>query len=156
MGRWRRSSPVVVDHAGSEGAWRQAASLIRAGDIAVLNKADLPQGSDAAAARVEADEIGAEVLELSLIAEGVEPLRTHLVTRVIRDASGADFPAVTRQRHRVLLQAARGHLARAIASLCRPELAAEDTRLPPRARASHGRIGAEDVLDQNLCELLYR
>jgi tRNA modification GTPase len=67
-----------------------------------------------------------------------------------RDLSGADFPAVTRERHRrrlseaaAAVQVARGHLTTA------PELAGDDLR---RAADALGRvtgaIGVEDILGE--------
>jgi len=68
--------------------------------------------------------------------------------RVTGDLAGAEFPAVTRQRHARVLSEALGHLDRATRTLDRPELAAEDLRLAARAlERISGRIGAEDVLD---------
>jgi tRNA modification GTPase len=134
----------VVDRADSGGAWRRAADLVRAGDILVLAKADLAAGADAAAARSR----GMESVEVSLIGADAAPLPTVLGARVARDLAGAEFPAVTRQRHLALLAEARAHLARAVARLAEPELAAEDVRLAARSLARvTGRIGAEDVLD---------
>ena len=50
---WAESADLrlwVVDGAASDGAWRLAADLVRSGDIALINKADLPQGADSPAA----------------------------------------------------------------------------------------------------------
>ena len=135
----------VVDASVSDGVWRLAADLLRAGDIALLNKVDLPAGADADPARSAAP---GQVLDLSLTAGDAAALRSLLTQRVTEDLSGADFPAVTQARHRTHLQAARDHLARARENLEEPELAAEDVRLAARALSRvAGRIGAEDVLD---------
>ncbi|HWA61647.1 MAG TPA: tRNA uridine-5-carboxymethylaminomethyl(34) synthesis GTPase MnmE, partial [Caulobacteraceae bacterium] len=137
----------LVDAAASDGAWRQAADLARLGDLMVLNKADLPAGTDAAAA--QASTPGLERLNLSLLAaDGAAALRARIEARVVADLGGGDFPAVTRLRHRGLLEEARSHLARALETLEAPELAAEDVRLAARSLGRvTGRIGAEDVLD---------
>ncbi|HEX7760416.1 MAG TPA: tRNA uridine-5-carboxymethylaminomethyl(34) synthesis GTPase MnmE, partial [Caulobacteraceae bacterium] len=135
----------VVDAAASDDAWRLAADLLQPGDIALLNKADLPAGADGAPARAAAPGL---VLDLSLTAGDADRLRTLLTDRVVADLSGADFPAVTRARHRVHLETARDHVLRARENLEEPELAAEDVRLAARALSRvAGRIGAEDVLD---------
>lgn len=134
----------LVDASAGDGAWRLAADLFRPGDIALLNKADLPAGADAAAVLSRAP----EARRISVTADGVAHLTAELSTRVVADLSGTDFPAVTRARHRAHLETAREHLLRARANLEEPELAAEDVRLAARALARvAGRIGAEDVLD---------
>ena len=73
-------------------------------------------------------------------------LRDHVAATL----SGADFPAVTRLRHRQILGEARTALGRAIGGFGRPpELVGEDVRLAARAlERLAGRIGSEDVLDQ--------
>jgi tRNA modification GTPase len=140
----------VVDGSAGEGAWAEAADLAQAGDILVLNKADEPEAADSEAARVRATEQGFEALSLSAATEaGLDALVAKLEARVVADLSGADFPSVTRERHRFRLTEAREHLSRALPALSLgPELAAEDFRLAARAlgRVS-GRIDAEDVLD---------
>ncbi len=138
----------VVDQAGSQGAWREAASLTRPGDIALMNKADLPAGSDADAARAAALAGGLTVSALSLVGGPPVALIQALSDRVIADVAGSEFPAVTRARHAALLGEARDHVARALEALETPELAAEDARLAARALMRvAGRIGAEDILD---------
>jgi tRNA modification GTPase len=137
----------VVDHAAGDGAWREAADLVRAGDACLLNKTDLPAGADADPAAVAAAALGLPILRLSLAVDGAEAVRVWLTARVRRDLAGAEFPAATRARHGALLRVARDHLGRALAGLGEPELAAEDARLAARALAQvTGRIGAEDVL----------
>lgn len=140
----------VVDASASEGGWREAVDLVRAGDLLLLNKADLKAGADGIEAEAHARGAGLGVLRLSATTEaGLEILAETLENRVVADLSGADFPSVTRERHRMRLTEARDHLARAMDALSLgPELAAEDFRLAARAlgRVS-GRIDAEDVLD---------
>jgi len=134
----------LVDASASDGGWRLAADLVQPADIALLNKADLPAGEDAAAARA----VAPEAEPISVAGGDVAALLERLVARVSVDLSGAEFPAVTQARHRSLLEAARDHLVRALESLEEPELAAEDVRLAARALGRvAGRIGAEDVLD---------
>ncbi|HEY5105432.1 MAG TPA: tRNA uridine-5-carboxymethylaminomethyl(34) synthesis GTPase MnmE [Caulobacteraceae bacterium] len=139
----------VVDQSASGGPWRQAASLIRAGDICVLSKSDLPTGGDASLARALAKAEGLEALSHSAVSTGRDRLRTTIAQRVAADLSGADFPAVTRARHETHLREARTHLARAIADWASPELAAENVRLAARALSKiAGQIGVEDILGQ--------
>lgn len=140
----------VVDGSAGDRAWSEAAELARWGDLLVLNKADLGAGADGAAAKARAGPLGVEILPVSVATgAGFDALVTRLEQRVVADLSGADFPSVTRERHRLRLSEARQHLARALDALAMgPELAAEDFRLAARAlgRVS-GRIDAEDVLD---------
>jgi tRNA modification GTPase len=135
----------VVDAAASEGRWREGAELARAADLLVLAKSDLPAGADRMAAGGQrcAIEVSAQT------GAGVEALAAALAARVTSALGGADFPAVTRERHAGLLRDALSSLNRVdAAALDAPELAAEDLRLAARAlERVTGRIGAEDVLD---------
>jgi tRNA modification GTPase len=135
----------VVDGAANDGAWREATDLVRPGDLLAINKADLAPGGDWAA--VAAKEL--QRIEVAATSCEVEPLRAALSARVIADLTGADFPAVTRARHEMLLSEALERLRQVdAAALETPELAAEDLRLAARAMERiTGRIGAEDVLD---------
>ena len=148
---WAESAALrlwVVDASGAAGDWRAAADLASATDLLVLAKSDLPDGSDAAAALAS----GREFVRVSVAAPGgSEALRLALSERVRRALGGGDFPAVTRLRHRRLLEEGLGHLRRAIDGLAsaRPELIAEDVRLAARAlERLSGRIDAEAVLDR--------
>jgi tRNA modification GTPase len=137
----------IVDQGASDGAWIDAAALVRDRDLCLLNKSDLPAGSDAAAARRVARDLGAEVLSLSVTTSDPAALRDRLTRRVVRDLIGGDFPAATRQRHRELLTEGRAHLGRALENLTEPELAVEDIRLTLRAlERIAGRVGPEEVL----------
>jgi tRNA modification GTPase len=139
----------VVDASQDDGSWRQAVALVRAGDVCILNKSDLPQGNDGAAARVRAASLGADVLTECLLGERSVSVLNHLKTRVISELSGSEFPAATRARHATLLGEAHDHLIRALRALADPELAAEDVRLAARALARiTGTVDAEDVLDR--------
>jgi tRNA modification GTPase len=139
----------VVDQSAASGAWREAADLVKTGDILLLNKSDLPRGGDAGAAERRADAASAERFVVSAAeGEGLAPLLETLARKVAADLSGAEFPAVTRERHARVLAEALVHLDRATRMLHTPELAAEDLRLAARAlERITGRIGAEDVLD---------
>lgn len=129
----------VLDPAGADD---EGADLVQPDDLAVLNKADVGAGTAPP---------GLEALPVSgLTGEGVEGLRAWLGERIARDLSGADFPAVTRARHRRRLTEAHDHLVRARAALDHgAELAAEDVRLAIGALEQiAGRIGVEDVLGE--------
>ena len=146
----------LVDRSLSAGAWREAAGLVRPMDLCLLNKTDLPAGTDARAAYCAASRFGASVMDISVLApDGADPVRSHLQARVTRDLSGGEFPAVTRGRHRAALTDARDHLVRALADLAQPELAAEGVRLAARSLDRvRGRIGAEEILAEvfaNFC-----
>jgi tRNA modification GTPase len=137
----------VADASGADGAWREAADAVGAGDICILNKIDLPTGSDAAEVRAAAGGLGLPILCVSMLTGGQERVAEALSVRVRRDLAGSDFPAATRARHEALLSEARGHLGRALGELDNPELAAEDARLAARALARiSGRIDTEDIL----------
>ncbi len=139
----------IVDQNAAGGAWREAANLVRAGDICLLNKADLPEGPDGEAAAWAAFDLGAEIHRVSLTAPEESGVRDILAARVTGDLSGGEFPAATRARHRQLLEEGRAHLGRALENLAEPELAVEDIRLTLRAlERITGRVGAEDVLEQ--------
>jgi tRNA modification GTPase len=137
----------VVDRSDSGGLWREAADLVRSGDICVLNKSDLAAGGDEAPAAAAAGSRGAACVSTSVRNGTVEMIEAAISDRVRRDLAGGDFPAATRIRHETLLREARDHLGRALSNLVEPELAAEDARLAAKAleRVS-GRIGAEDIL----------
>jgi tRNA modification GTPase len=140
----------VVDGSAGEGAWREAAALVRAGDLLLLNKSDLGEGADGREAADHAASLGAGVLAISSSGgAGLPELESRLAGIVADALSGAEFPAVTRARHQARLAEAREHLSRALTGLgLGPELAAEDLRLAARALARvAGRIDAEDILD---------
>lgn len=139
----------VVDAAAGAGQWREAERLLQPGDLLVLGKADLAVGCDAAEATRAADGLALERFAVSAqTGEGLPALREAMVRRVTADLTGAEFPAVTRERHARALAEALAHLRRGARALETPELAAEDLRLAARAlERITGRIGAEDVLD---------
>ncbi|QUD86646.1 tRNA uridine-5-carboxymethylaminomethyl(34) synthesis GTPase MnmE [Phenylobacterium montanum] len=143
---------LVVDSAAADEAWWAVVEWAKPGDLLVLNKADLPQGSSGATARAWAEEHGMETHALSLsTGAGFQAMSERLSVRVVKALAGAEFPAATRARHRRDLEAAEAHLRRALAELdggLAVELAAEDVRLAARCLARiGGRIDAEDVLD---------
>ncbi|MFN3669680.1 MAG: tRNA uridine-5-carboxymethylaminomethyl(34) synthesis GTPase MnmE [Brevundimonas sp.] len=119
-----------------------AAVRARAGDLVILNKADLGP--------VEGIE-GFETLAVSTATGlGLRALHDWIASRLAHDLSGADFPAVTRERHRrrlveALSAAEAGRAALAVA----PEMAADDLRRAAVALARvTGAIGVEDILGE--------
>ena len=115
-----------------------AAAFAQPDDVTVWTKADLSPAS------------GEGIAVSAVTGEGLRDLHDALAARLARDLSGADFPAVTRERHRrrvseaaAMVQAARSHLTTA------PELAGDDLR---RAADALGRvtgaIGVEDILGE--------
>lgn len=125
---------------GFDGA--AVADLVRPDDLVILNKADLG---------AQAPPGGRKYLTVSAAGgEGIEALEAWLARRIADDLSGADFPAVTRERHRIRLERARAHLAAASQVMdLGPEVAAEDVRQAARALAEIvGEVGVEDVLGE--------
>lgn len=120
----------------------EAERFSRVGDLVVQTKSDLgmadaPNGFDA--------------LPLSLPSgQGLSDIVDWIKRRVARDLVGADFPAVTRARHRRRLAEAHAAVEASIPRLVsEPELAGDDLR---RAALALGRvtgeIGVEDVLGE--------
>ncbi|WP_242912545.1 tRNA uridine-5-carboxymethylaminomethyl(34) synthesis GTPase MnmE [Brevundimonas pishanensis] len=131
---WVRSPQTVGDD--------PAADYIKPGDLQVLNKSDL-------GAVTPKDDI--EHLSLSTVSgQGMDALHQWLATRLARDLSGADFPAVTRERHRRRLVEAleAAHQARRALDVA-PEMAGDDLRRVSDALSRvTGAIGVEDVLGE--------
>ncbi len=138
---------LVVDGSLGDGGWVEARLEARAGDLCLINKADLKPGGDAMSADGWSGIAGLDVLRLSL-RDGADPVRAWLTTRATALLTGADFPAATRLRHQERLLEARDRLRAAIVSAEQgAELAAEDVRLAARAlERVTGRVGAEEVL----------
>lgn len=122
---------------------------IRAGDWLILNKADIADAANLAAAADQWAGRGLSVLRLTgKSEEGAGALRNALASHVAEALSGAEFPAATRLRHAERLAEAKGYLERALSDVgLEVELAAEDVRLAARALEKiSGRIDPEDVL----------
>ena len=119
-----------------------AARFARPGDLLILTKADLG----------EADAVeGFEALPVSTVSgAGLAELHERLAERLARDLSGADFPAVTRERHRRRLAEALSAVEAGRAALARaPEMAGDDLRRAADALARvTGSIGVEDILGE--------
>ncbi|WP_332657953.1 tRNA uridine-5-carboxymethylaminomethyl(34) synthesis GTPase MnmE [Brevundimonas sp.] len=119
-----------------------AADYVQPGDLLIRNKSDLGH-TDAVD--------GLENLVVSTATgEGLAELHDWLAARLAHDLSGADFPAVTRERHRRRLSEALADVEAARRALDHtPEMAGDDLR---RAAETLGRvtgaIGVEDILGE--------
>ncbi len=119
-----------------------AGQFVRDGDLVVLNKADL-----GTAAPVE----GFESLPIStLTGQGLSDVHDWIAARLSRDLSGADFPAVTRERHRRRLSEALSAVEAGRLALDQmPEMAGDDLRRAAESLARvTGAIGVEDILGE--------
>ncbi len=117
-----------------------AADYVRPGDLIVATKSDLGD-----------HDFGDDVLSVSTTTgRGLAALHDWIAGRLARDLAGADFPAVTRERHRLRLSEAlaaveTGRVALDVA----PEMAGDDLRRAAEALARvTGAIGVEDILGQ--------
>jgi len=119
-----------------------ASAFVLADDLQILNKADL--GAAAPDDRLEA-------LSLSTASgQGLSELHDWIAVRLARDLSGADFPAVTRERHRRRLVEALAAVEAGRRALdLAPEMAGDDLRRAADALARvTGAIGVEDILGE--------
>ena len=118
-----------------------AADYARPDDLVVLTKADLGAAPIA----------GREALIVSTTTgEGMAALHDWIAARLARDLSGADFPAVTRERHRRRLEEALVSVEAGRRALdLSPEMAGDDLRRAADALARvTGAIGVEDILGE--------
>lgn len=122
-----------------------AGALVRPDDLCVRTKADLDRSD-----WPDRPERLATLTVSPTGGQGVEALTDWLSTRLAADLSGGDFPALTRERHRLRLGEAlasvrAGRQALAVA----PEMAGEDLRRAAFSLARiTGDIGVEDVLGE--------
>lgn len=119
-----------------------AAKFAKADDLQVLNKADL-----GALAPVE----GMQHLSVSTQSgQGLSALHDWIAARLARDLSGADFPAVTRERHRRRLVEALSAVEAGRRALdIAPEMAGDDLRRAADSLSRvTGSIGVEDILGE--------
>jgi tRNA modification GTPase len=116
----------------------EAAVFARPDDLTVWTKSDLAPGEPGALS--VSTKTGA----------GLDRLHAALADRLRRDLSGADFPAVTRARHRRRLTEALDAVADGRVALeSSPEMAGDDLRRAASALAQvTGAIGVEDVLGE--------
>ena len=127
---------------GPDDAEGDAAGFARSDDLLVLTKADLGAAPTAA---------GFETLPIStMTGQGLAELHDWIAARLARDLSGADFPAVTRERHRRRLAEALAAVEAGRAALeVAPEMAGDDLRRAADALARvTGAIGVEDILGE--------
>ncbi|WP_024354359.1 tRNA uridine-5-carboxymethylaminomethyl(34) synthesis GTPase MnmE [Brevundimonas naejangsanensis] len=126
----------------TEGDTNPAFGFIRSSDLQVLNKSDL--GAVAAAPDLEALSVS------TMTGQGLSELHDWIAARLARDLSGADFPTVTRERHRRrLAEALAGVEAGRRALDLGPEMAGDDLRRAADALARvTGAIGVEDILGE--------
>ena len=118
-----------------------AANYARPGDLTVFTKADLSR-----APLID----GLAICLSTTTGEGLQALHDWLTIRLQADLSGADFPVVTRERHRLrLVEALAAVEAGRRALNAAPEMAGEDLRQAADALARvTGAIGVEDVLGE--------
>lgn len=119
-----------------------AAEFATADDLVVLTKADVER---------VAPPDGREAIEVSTTTgEGMGRLHDWIAARLARDLSGADFPAVTRERHRLRLAEALGSVEAGRRALdLAPEMAGDDLRRAADALSRvTGAIGVEDILGE--------
>lgn len=116
-----------------------AAGFVQPEDFTVWTKADLGHARPGGGYGVSA-----------VTGEGLGALHEGLAERLARDLSGADFPAVTRERHRRrLTEALEAVVAGRMRLADAPELAGDDLRRAADAMARvTGSIGVEDVLGE--------
>jgi len=119
-----------------------AAAFVQGEDLQILNKADL--GAAAPDDRLEALSIS------TTTGQGLSELHDWIAARLARDLLGADFPAVTRERHRRRLVEALAAVEAGRRALdLAPEMAGDDLRRAADALARvTGAIGVEDILGE--------
>ena len=119
-----------------------AADYVRPGDLTVFTKADLDRPG------LPAD--GDALAVSTATGEGLSALHDWIAERLARDLSGADFPAVTRERHRRRLEEALAAVEAGRRALdIAPEMAGDDLRRAAEALARvTGAIGVEDILGE--------
>ena len=118
-----------------------ASEFARPEDLVVFTKADV----------AEAEAVENKSLSVSSVTgEGLRVLHDWISARLARDLSGSDFPAVTRERHRLRLAEALAAVEAARPALAHsPELAGDDLRQAAEALARvTGAIGVEDILGE--------
>ena len=143
---WVSDASGDVSRETSGGPLRKRFGEMRAGDLQVLNKADLVSGPLAAAG-------GEDVFVVSAKSgAGFDGLERRL-TQVVRERLETDeAPLVTRARHRELVEEALAAVERGLEGArigIGAELVSEDLRLAARCLGRiTGSIDAEDLLDR--------
>ena len=115
-----------------------AAAYARPDDLTVWTKADLSAAK------------GGGLSVSTTTGQGMTDLHDWIAARLARDLSGADFPAVTRERHRLRLTEALAAVESGRRALdLAPEMAGDDLRRAADALSRvTGAIGVEDVLGE--------
>lgn len=126
----------------TDGREDPASAFVRPSDLQVLNKADL--GTLTPTPDLEALSVS------TTTGQGLSALHDWIAARLARDLSGADFPAVTRERHRRRLAEALAAVDAGRRALdVAPEMAGDDLRRAADALARvTGAIGVEDILGE--------
>ncbi len=119
-----------------------AAAYVKDGDLIVATKSDL----GVSLARGSHDTLAVS----TTTGDGLAELRDWIAARLAQELSGADFPAVTQERHRLrLLEALESVDAARVALNVAPEMAGDDLRRAADALARvTGAIGVEDILGE--------
>ena len=129
--------PETAGHA-DERAGNPLASITQ--HIVIINKSDLPGARNPAISGLKVS---------AKTGHGISELLQTIRSRIESSFGGAEElgPALTRARHRELLETCAGHLARALEAKGQ-ELVAEDLRLAARALgAITGNVDVEKILD---------
>lgn len=119
-----------------------AADFARETDLLVLTKADIDRAAPPPSRET--------VVVSTTTGEGMAALHNWIADRLAHDLSGADFPAVTRERHRLRLEEALASVEAGRRALdMAPEMAGDDLRRAADALSRvTGAIGVEDILGE--------
>ncbi len=144
----------LVEGAAPTGQAEAVCSLLRSdsADLLIITKRDLPTAWGFYEGQEVYEEFGLPLPRWvsAKTGEGIEELEAAL-TKIVSDALGREeAPALTRARHRRLVEEAGAALLRALPALALgAELAAEDVRLAATAIGRlTGRIDVEELLDE--------
>jgi tRNA modification GTPase len=142
----------LIDKSGDELSVDAFATL-RPIDILLFSKSDRKAGAAAGPALQIAEQRGLTVFDVSTITgAGLAELEAAMHARVTRTLGREEAPALSRARHRQLVQMARDGV-RGAKEAGDSELAAEDLRLAARALGRiTGRVDVEMVLDAVFAE----
>ena len=119
-----------------------ASAFAKPEDLQILNKADL--------GALEPVDGMAHLTVSTQTGQGLVELHDWIAARLARDLSGADFPAVTRERHRRRLVEALASVEAGLRALnIAPEMAGDDLRRAADSLSRvTGAIGVEDILGE--------
>jgi tRNA modification GTPase len=124
----------------------ELAAALSDGDLLVWSKADLTASDPLPSSPLQ----GEELVVSAVTGAGLPALEALVAARVEAALGAEEAPALTRARHRRLVEEARAALLRALPRLTdAPELAAEDVRAAATALGRlTGRIDVEDLLGE--------